>query len=147
MIGAMASFAIGMLGIIGMIAIKSNEQKTGNPSLLSRASDKWNHIVHAGIAKIRAGYSYINRKNALFVTQYIVAHTMFAVRDCYRFVERKAMENPRCRKYIDMITGKGVIKKRGAVSLYLKKIQEEPVEDSDTATLQSANEEETPNNL
>ncbi len=118
-----------------MIGLKAVELKTGKPSLLSRSSHRFNHIIHDFFVKVRRWVSYINRRSALLLVQYVVAHSIMAVHGSFLYTKKKVNSNPHTKKYVDMITGKGVIKRKGAVSIYLKQIKEEEEKRVDTETL------------
>lgn len=116
------AFYISFIGIIGMIGIKSRELKSGRKSFISRLSDHTNHIVHDYYARIVVFIKYINRRSALALIQWIAYHVLTWARNLYIWAYRKAHAHAPSKKVIDMVRGKGEIKRNTGSSFYLKSI-------------------------
>ncbi len=122
---AIISFYISYTAIIGMIVYKSTELNSGRKMFLSRWADKTNHKIHTVYNEIRRYISYINKRSALALVQWIAYHILSWARELYIWLHKKAHAHPPSKKVIDMVRGKGDIKRnRGGASLYLKRIGE-----------------------
>jgi hypothetical protein len=122
------SFYLSMIGIVGMISFKSVEIRSGNKSWISRISESKNHIVRDVYIRIKKIIFQINKKNAIALLQWIAFHVLSWARDAYIWAHRKAHAYPHSKRVIDMVRGKGEIKKKGGVSFYLRRISEEDEE-------------------
>lgn len=122
---AMIFFFISFLGIIVMIWLKSFELKANKKLKLTLLAEKTDHKVHAVYHKTRTYISYINRKSAVALIQWIAYHILSWVREFYIKLHRKAHAHPPSKKVIDMVRGKVDLGKEGGASFYLKKISEE----------------------
>lgn len=122
------SFYVSLIGIVGMISIKSVEINSGKKSWVSRLSDNTNHLVHDAYDRTRTFISYINRKSALALVQWIAYHILSWAREFYIWAYHKAHAHAPSKKVIDMVRGKGKEYKGGGASFYLKRISEEEEE-------------------
>jgi hypothetical protein len=140
---SLATFAFfaGLFGIIAMLCFKGLELKTGKPGVLARVSNGSNDKVHNFLAKIKRYISYINKKSAILLFHFIVAHIIFATQKILKYVKKKFDQNKHTKKYLDMVKGKGSIKKKGAVSIYLKQISESENAKSQNEIPESNNQE------
>lgn len=118
------SFYISFAGILGMIGFKLLEIRSGKRSWISKITDSTNHIVHDSYDRIREILSYINKKSAVALIQWIAYHILSWARNIYLWIREKAHAHPPSKKVIDMVRGKGEIKKNGGSSFYLKQISE-----------------------
>jgi hypothetical protein len=125
---ATVSFYISLVGILGMIGLRSFEIRSGKRPWLSRLADNTDHLVHDFFGKVTRGISYINKKSAVALIQWIAYHILSWARKVYIWAHRKAHAHPPSKKVIDMVRGKGEVKKNGGASVYLKRISE--VEDN-----------------
>ena len=107
-----------------MISFKAVEISSGKKSWISVMTEKTNHIFHNIYNHIKKVLSYINRKSAIALIQWIAYHILSWARDVYIWAHKKAHAHPHSKKVIDMVRGKGEIKKNGGVSFYLKRISE-----------------------
>ncbi len=123
--GASLSFVISLAGIISMMSIKLVEVKTGRRSILSRASERTNHIVHDLVAKVRKFLSYINLRNAKLLLHFLAYHAFVFVHKTYLRVKTMVKDHLKKRpeSFLNTVIGKGVVKKKGSVSLLLKKLR------------------------
>lgn len=119
------SFYISFAGILGMLGFKALEIRSGKKSWISRIINSVNHIVHDYAVNIKKFISYINRKSAIALIQWIAYHILSWVRSVYIWLHRKAHAHPPSKKVIDMVRGKGEVKNNGGASFYLKSISEE----------------------
>ncbi|MSR71430.1 MAG: hypothetical protein EXS50_02020 [Candidatus Taylorbacteria bacterium] len=120
-------FFIALLGIIAMFTIKFVEAKTGNKSFLTRVSEKTNHIVHSHVARIKYVSSFISKRNAKLLSKFVAYHVLLAGHRIYtklKNILKTHLEN-KPESPINMVLGKGVLKKKGSVSFFLKHIAEE----------------------
>lgn len=116
------AFYVSLIGIISMIGIKSRELKSGKKSFISRLSEYTNHIIHDYHARVIVFIKYINRKSALALVQWIAYHVLTWARNLYIWAYRKAHAHAPSKKVIDMVRGKGEIKRNTGSSFYLKSI-------------------------
>ena len=122
------SFYISFVGIIGMLGLKSLEIKSGRKSWISKLSENTNHIVYAGYDSVKRVLSHLNRKSAIALIQWIAYHILSWARELYIWARKKAHAHPPSKKVIDMVRGKGEVKKNGGTSFYLRSISEEDEE-------------------
>ena len=127
MTGATLTFIISFLGIVGMFAVKLVEARTGKQSLLSRISDRTNHIVHDAVARARHIMSFVTKRNAILLGRFIAYHVLLTAHRLYIKAKRsiKTYLEKKPSSPINLILGKGEIKKKGSVSFFLKHIAEE----------------------
>jgi hypothetical protein len=123
------SFYISFFGIVGMIAFKLSEIKTGKRSFISRISDKNNHKVREYYRTFRRYVSYINRRSALALIQWIAYHILTWARNAYIWAYKKAHAHAPSKRVIDMVRGRGEVNRNGGSSFYLKSISGENVEE------------------
>ena len=123
------SFYISFLGIIGMIGFKAMELRSGKKSWISRLADKTNHIVHDYISNVKRYISYINRRSALALVQWIAYHILTWARNAYIWAYKKAHAHAPSKKVIDMVRGKGEVNRNGGSSFYLKSISDNNLEE------------------
>lgn len=119
------TFLISTFGIAGMILLKALELHTGKPSLMSKISDKTNHIVRKYYNKGRRFLAYFNRRNAVLLFRFVIFHMIVFLRKAFLWTKEKVMSFKVAQNFRDMIEGRGVIKKKGAVSFFLQRIAEE----------------------
>lgn len=115
--------------MVGMISIKAFELRSGKKSWVSRLSDNTNHIVHDYADRIKLYISYINRKSALALVQWIAYHILSWARSLYIWAYKKAHAHAHTRRVIDMVRGRGEIQRNGGSSFYLKSISGEHEEE------------------
>lgn len=123
------SFYISFFGIIGMIVFKASEIKTGKMSFISRITDKNNHKVRELYLTLRKYISYINRRSALALIQWIAYHILTWARNAYIWAYKKAHAHAPSKKVIDMVRGRGEVNRNGGSSFYLKSISGKEVEE------------------
>ncbi len=123
------SFYVSILGIIGMITFKASEIRSGKKSWIFRIADSKNHIIHNLFDTIKKQASYVNRKNAIALIQWIAYHILSWARETYIWAYKKAHAHPPSKKVIDMVRGKGEVRKKGGVSFYLKRISDKNVDE------------------
>ena len=116
------SFYVSFLGILGMVWVKMAEIRSGNKSWISKLADKTNHKVRDYYYSIRKFISYINRKSALALVQWIAYHILTWARNAYIWAYKKAHAHAPSKKVIDMVRGRGEINRNGGSSFYLKSI-------------------------
>ncbi len=123
------SFYISLFAIIGMISFKRLELISGKKSWISRLSDKTNHKVRYYYKNLRLFISYINRKSALALVQWIAYHILTWARNAYIWVYHKAHAHAPSKKVIDMVRGRGEVNRNGGSSFYLKSISKDRIEE------------------
>ena len=119
------SFYISFAGIIGMLGLKVLENRSGKKSWITRIADKTNHTVHHVYDRLKLYISYINRKSAIALIQWIAYHILSWARETYIWAYRKAHAHAPSKKVIDMVRGKGEVNKNGGSSFYFKSISTE----------------------
>ena len=125
---------ISLAGIIIMFVTKLIEARTGKKSILSKISDNTNHVIHNQIAKIKITFSFVNKRNAVLLGRFIIYHVLLACHKLYMKLKqavKKHLEN-KPSSPINMVLGKGVIKRKGSVSFFLKHIVEESKRSNNT---------------
>lgn len=110
-----------------MIWHKSYQLKTNRNGVFASLSNKNDHKVHAVYKTIKTYISYINKKSAIALIQWIAYHILSWARSAYIFLHRKAHAHPPSKKVIDMVRGKGDVPKNAGASFYLKRIVEEEI--------------------
>ena len=120
-------FVISLVGIIVMFVIKSIEARTGKKSLLTKVSENTNHIIHHQTARIKTTLSFVNKRNAILLGRFVIYHVLLAGHKLYTKIKQviKTHLETKPSSPINMVLGKGVIKKKGSVSFFLKHIMEE----------------------
>ena len=118
-------FYIALLGIIGMILLKRSELKNGKKYFLARLGDRTDHIVHDAYARVRFVLSHINKHNAIALAQWLAFHVLSFFQKVYLRLHALAHSHPHSKKVIDMVTGKGELKRTSGASFYLKQIAAE----------------------
>ena len=113
-----------MLAIFGMIGFKAMEIRSGKKSWISRIAESTNHIFHNIFAGVRKFISYLNRKSAIALIQWIAYHILSWARELYIWAYKKAHAHGPSKTVIDMVRGRGHVTKKGGVSFYLKRIAE-----------------------
>ncbi len=112
-----------------MIGFKAMELRSGKKSWISRLADKTNHIVHDYISNVKRYISYINRRSALALVQWIAYHILTWARNAYIWAYKKAHAHAPSKKVIDMVRGKGEVNRNGGSSFYLKSISDNNLEE------------------
>lgn len=122
-----ATFAVSGAGVIAMIALKFYEHSTGKKSVLARFGDSTNHIARKAYRTLRMYFSYINRRNAILMAQFVLDHIVWIIRKLQRRIQSHMEAKHSYKPYnvFSAIKGRGVIQKRGAVSFFLKQVREE----------------------
>lgn len=122
------SFYISFIGIIGIIWIKTIENRSGRKIWILKLLNRANDNVYNSYLWIKKILSYINRRSAIALIQWIAYHILSRIRRLYIWIHKKAHAYPHSKKVIDMVRGKGEINKNGGASVYLKRISEEDEE-------------------
>ena len=107
-----------------MILLKRREVTTGEQSFISKLGEGSDHIFAAIFRGIRRCISYINKHTFIALAQWVAFHVLVRVRKIYVEIKHQALQNTHSKKVIDMVRGKGEIKKHGA-SFYLRRISGE----------------------
>ena len=123
------SFYISFLGILGMFGFKVSEIRSGKKTPLSKLADKTDSNLRKYYYSVKKALSYINKKSAVALVQWIAFHILSRARSTYIWAHRKARAHPPSRKVIDMVRGRVEIKKNGGVSFFLKNISADDTED------------------
>ncbi len=114
-------FYVSLLAMIIMVALKHREAATGHPTIISRMFAKSDNFFTSVFHSIKEGLSYINRHTFISLAQWVAYHILRHVRMWYIEIRHHAHRNPHTKKVVDMVRGKGEVKKHGA-SIYLKRI-------------------------
>jgi hypothetical protein len=124
---AILSFYISLAGILGMLGLKVAEIRSNKKTLISKIAEKTDDTVWKYYINTKKILSYINRKSAIALIQWIAYYILSWARRAYIWAHRKAHAHPPSKKVIDMVRGRGEIKKNGGVSFFLKSISSEDV--------------------
>src|SRR3989344_9353131 len=122
------SFYATFLIMLSMVGFKAMEMHSGRKSFISKLSDNTNHIVHNAYDRIIKSISYINRKSAIALIEWIACHILSGARKVYIWAYNKAHAHPPSKRVIDMVRGKGEVNRNGGSSIFLKKISEDDKE-------------------
>ncbi|MEI6396749.1 MAG: hypothetical protein WCO48_01605 [Candidatus Taylorbacteria bacterium] len=117
-------FYVSLVGIIVLILLKRREVLTGERSIVSRLGEGSDHVFAAFFRGIRRGISYINKHTFIALAQWLAFHVLVHVRKVYVEIKHIWLQNIHTRKVLDMVRGKGEIRKHG-VSFYLRRISGE----------------------
>ncbi len=126
---AILSFYISFIGILGMLGFKVIEIRSGKKTLISGLAGKTDHKVRGLYYSFRKSLSYLNKKSAIALVQWIAYHILSWARRVYIWGHRKAHAHPPSKMVIDMVRGRGEVKKNGGVSFFLKSISEKEEEE------------------
>jgi hypothetical protein len=126
---ATLSFYISFLGILGMFVFKIAEIRSGKKTLISMLANKTDHMVGDSYQFLRRGFLHINKTNAIALIQWIAYHILSWMREVYIWTHRKARAHPPSKRVIDMVRGRGEVKRNGGVSFFLKSISSKEMDD------------------
>jgi hypothetical protein len=110
-----------------MLGLKVAEIRSNKKTLISKIAEKTDDTVWKYYINTKKILSYINRKSAIALIQWIAYYILSWARRAYIWAHRKAHAHPPSKKVIDMVRGRGEIKKNGGVSFFLKSISSEDV--------------------
>jgi hypothetical protein len=114
-------FYASLIAMIVMVVLKYREEKTGHPTIISRMFAWSDSFFSKAFSLIREAISYINKHTFISLAQWVAYHILRHIRMWYIEVRSHAHRNPHTKKVVDMVRGRGEIKKHGA-SIYLKRI-------------------------
>lgn len=118
------SFYVSLAGILGMLWFKAMEVRSGKTNWFLRVVNVMNHKVHDGYVWIVKQIRLINKRTAIALVEWIAYHILSWAREVYIWAHKRAHAHPSSKRVIDMVRGKGEVKKNGGVSFYLKSISE-----------------------
>ena len=118
------SFYISLAGILGMLWFKAMELRSGKTNWVLKAVNIMNHKVHDGYVWIKEKIAMINKRTAIVLIQWIAYHILSWARELYIWAHKRAHAHPHSKRVIDMVRGRGEVKKNGGVSFYLRSIGE-----------------------
>ena len=107
-----------------MLLLKRRELATGHQGLISRFGRGTDHFFSAFFGAIRNGASYINRHTFIALAQWLAFHVLVHIRRVYVEIKHRALMNIHSKKVVDMVRGKGELKRHGA-SFYLKRLSDD----------------------
>ncbi len=119
---ATIAFYISFFGIIGMMYLKYFENKNDKKYFLSNISSLTDKYVLNAYNFTKRLILGINKKNAIALIQWIAYHILSWARDTYIWLYRKARSHPPSKMVVDMVRGRGEIKRNGGTSFYLRRI-------------------------
>lgn len=119
---ATIAFYISFFGIIGMMYLKYFENKNNKKYFLSNISSRTDKYVLNAYNFTKRLILGINKKNAIALIQWIAYHILSWARDTYIWLYRKARSHPPSKMVVDMVRGRGEIKRNGGTSFYLRRI-------------------------
>ena len=116
------TFYISFLGIVGMIYLKYLELNKSKKYFISRLSEKTDRTIVLVYNNIRKIILSINKDNAIALIQWIAYYILSWARDTYIWLYRKARSHPPSKMVVDMVRGRGEVKRNGGTSFYLRRI-------------------------
>ena len=119
---AIIAFYISFFGIIGMMYLKYFENKNSRKYFLSSISNRTDKYVLNSYNFTKRLILGINKKNAIALIQWIAYHILTWARNAYIWVYRKARSHPPSKMVVDMVRGRGEVKRNGGTSFYLRRI-------------------------
>lgn len=119
---AIIAFYISFFGIIGMMYLKYFENKNSRKYFLSSISNRTDKYVLNSYNFTKRLILGINKKNAIALIQWIAYHILSWARDTYIWLYRKARSHPPSKMVVDMVRGRGEVKRNGGTSFYLRRI-------------------------
>lgn len=119
---AIIAFYISFFGIIGMMYLKYFENKNNKKYFLSNISSRTDKYVLNSYNFTKRLILGINKKNAIALIQWIAYHILSWARDTYIWLYRKARSHPPSKMVVDMVRGRGEVKRNGGTSFYLRRI-------------------------
>ena len=125
------SFYLSLIAIFSMIGLKAREMRSGNKLWISKVMDKTNDKVASAHINTKTFFSYFNRKSAVAFVQWIAYHVLSWARAVYIWLHGKAHAHPPSKKVLDMVRGRGEIKRNGGASFHLKRISKAGEDQSD----------------
>ncbi|MFA6459055.1 MAG: hypothetical protein WCV79_01490 [Candidatus Paceibacterota bacterium] len=114
-------FYASFIGIVGMVLLKQRELSTGNKSIISKIGAKSDDVFNAIFYAARKALSYMNRRTAITLVQWVAYHALLRIRRVYVEIKHRALMNPHSKKVIDAVRGRGQVQTHGA-SFYLRRI-------------------------
>ena len=118
-------FYISFICIVGMIYLKSYEIKNSKRFWYRNFFDKVDIRIRIIIDYTKKFIALINKSNAIALIQWIAYHILSWIREAYIWLHKKARSHPPSKKVMDMVRGKGEVKKNGGVSFFLRRIVED----------------------
>lgn len=119
---AIIAFYISFFGIIGMMYLKYFENKNSKKYFLSSISNRTDKYVLNSYNFTKRLILGINKKNAIALIQWIAYYILSWARDTYIWLYRKARSHPPSKMVVDMVRGRGEVKRNGGTSFYLRRI-------------------------
>ena len=107
-----------------MLWFKAMELRSGKTNWVLKAVNIMNHKVHDGYVWIKEKIAMINKRTAIVLIQWIAYHILSWARELYIWAHKRAHAHPHSKRVIDMVRGRGEVKKNGGVSFYLRSIGE-----------------------
>ena len=119
------TFYISFLGTVGMIYLKYFELKNNKKYFVSSLLDRFDNAIVSFSLNIKKIITSINKANAIALIQWIAYHILSWARDTYIWLYKKAKSHPPSKMVVDMVRGRGEIKRNGGISFYLRRIGQE----------------------
>lgn len=116
------TFYVSFLGIVGMIYLKYLELNKNKRYFISKLSERADRTIVLVYNNIRKIILSINKDNAIALIQWIAYYILSWARDTYIWLYRKARSHPPSKMVVDMVRGRGEVKRSGGVSFYLRRI-------------------------
>ncbi len=118
------AFYFSLICMACMLFLKRREVATGNISIISRFGRGTDHIFSTIFSFLRRIISYINKHTFIALAQWLAFHVLVHVRRVYVEIKHRTLMNVHTRKVIDMVRGRGEVKKHGA-SFFLRLIEKD----------------------
>ncbi len=125
MITTIALFYGSLVLMVVMMGIKLLEVSRGKEIFTTRISRSIDHVFEAGYRFVRDILGHISWYNIEHGFWWCVRLIFKFLHISYKYVEYKANTDPRSKKIIDMVKGKGMPTRSPGASIYLKRIKAE----------------------
>jgi hypothetical protein len=119
------TFYVSFLGIVGMIYLKYFELKNNKKYFVSSLLSRFDNLVVTTYLHVKKFLSSLNKGNAIALIQWIAYYILSWARDTYIWLYKKARSHPPSKMVVDMVRGRGEIKRNGGISFYLRRIGQE----------------------
>lgn len=123
-----AIFYGSLVAMFVMVSTKLYEVSRNKVIATTRVAQSIDHVFEGWYAKMRHFFRYVSWQNAELFFWWCVRGFFKSLHISYKYVEKKASNDPRSRKIIDMVKGKHIPQRNGGASVYLKRIKPDRIQ-------------------
>jgi hypothetical protein len=111
-------FAISLIMVFGLLALKMRELSTGKVLLLGALSQRTDPVLRGYFLRTIHFFRIFNRKTGVLFLHFLLEHTILLSKALKRRLDSKQS------KFLTMVKGKPDIRRKGSASFFLKHIKE-----------------------